>query len=412
MFQQFRLLPATKCSLSLSRCSGERRRSALTLRTLLRLAIASAALCFLVGHLRHARYHDDVDCNRPAEGGCRRRSSLQEEALTFTWQRSRQAADISRRTSLTAIVTAAGLLSAVSPAPAAAAPGGGVASRSPPLFSGDASNRTRQFEIIAALGKGDAEKIALDKLTAAKNARGLEDMDTLRALEVAGTVLLANDQSELAARLFKQQLAVCLQKFGQDDANSLWSMNNLGIALRRLDRTDEAGALLKKAVDLRAGALGQNHPDTLASQNNYANFLKRTGEVPAAEKLYQSVLEGRRQVLGNTHPDTLTTLSNLALLFDDTGRREEAIRLETEALDGSRRRLGNLNPDTLLCVDNLGSMFYEAERVADAEPLFREAVEGFRKTLGATHPDTLTPVSDYQRTSSFQKNSFFVLNLA
>jgi serine/threonine protein kinase/tetratricopeptide (TPR) repeat protein len=220
-------------------------------------------------------------------------------------------------------------------------------------------------------------------------AYGLENTNTLKAMQDLALSYDGVGRSEEALKQREQVLALCRKVLGPEHPDTLRAMNNLSYSYQEVGRQAEALTLREQELPLCRKVLGPEHPDTLSAMHNLANSYFLAGRWAEALKLREQVLTLSRKVNGPEHPRTLRAMANLADSYDAAGRRNELIKLREQVLTLSRKVNGPEHPDTLNAIDLLANAYDEAGR-RDETLKLREQVLALRdKVLGPEHPDTL-----------------------
>jgi tetratricopeptide (TPR) repeat protein len=176
---------------------------------------------------------------------------------------------------------------------------------------------------------------------------------------------------------------------GLDDKETLSAVDLYALVLSDQGKYEAAEEANRRALEGYEKVLGKEHPSTLTSVSTLAGVLSRQGKYEAAEEANRRALEGREKVLGKEHPDTLTSVSNLAGVLSEQGKYEAAEEANRRALEGYEKVLGKEHPNTLTSVWCLADLMERLGRKADAVLLYERAVAGLSTSLGARHPHTL-----------------------
>ena len=226
-----------------------------------------------------------------------------------------------------------------------------------------------------------------------RRAFGVENLDTLQAMNILGVVYYNEGIYSEAEKIDQETLAVKRRMLGSEHPETLQSINNLAILYDAEGRYDEALKLHLETLDVKRRVLGPEHMDTLNSMNNLAIVYYNKGDYDKCEKLLRQVLEVRRRLLPD-RLETMDSMNNLAEIYSAEGRYKDAEALYRESLEAKRRVLGSEHPATLLTSQNLAET-YEAEgRYAEAEKLYGETLGIIRRVLGAESSLALTTMTN------------------
>ena len=239
----------------------------------------------------------------------------------------------------------------------------------------------------ALADEGSAGLPALDKV----------DDDDGRVAAVAGNlavVLLQQDETDEARRLFEQALAIRRSVFGARDPAIADSLNNLAELERRTGRLERARTLHEAALRLRREVLDEGHLDIAESLNNLGVLLRDLGDIEAAAAHLGEAHGIRRERLGPTHQATLESTGNLAAVALDMGDLAtadsvllaaiEALPVAAAASGGSPAFILRQGIDVLLLEDETG--LHSCARSASSSPWRRPATTGQRPTAGRIRP--------------------------
>jgi eukaryotic-like serine/threonine-protein kinase len=221
------------------------------------------------------------------------------------------------------------------------------------------------------------------------NTFGLENADTLLAMNNLGNSYFAAGRREEALKLREQVLELRRKVSGPENPETLKAMNNVAVSYYEAGRLDEALKLKEEVVALRRKVLGPEHSDTLTAMQNLANSYDTADRHEEALKLREEVLAIRRRVSGPEHLYTLMSMGNLAVSYEQVGRLNDALKLREDALAIMRKVSGTEHPDTLVAMHNLAVSYHEVGRWDEALKLREEVLALQRKVSGPEHPDTL-----------------------
>ena len=166
-----------------------------------------------------------------------------------------------------------------------------------------------------------------------------------------------------------------LDRVSDDDARVAAVAGNLAVVLLQQDETDEARRLFERALAIRRSIFGARDPAIAESLNNLAELERRTGGQERARTLHEAALKLRREVLAEGHPDIAESLNNLGVLMRDLGETEAAAAHLGEAHGIRRERLGLGHPATLESTGNLAAVALDLGDLATAEAVLLAAAE-------------------------------------
>jgi tetratricopeptide (TPR) repeat protein len=239
-----------------------------------------------------------------------------------------------------------------------------------------------------------AEALVAKSYNTRETMLGLEDEETLSALDLYASVLSGQGKYAEAKETNRQVLKGFEKVLGKEHPNTLNSVNNLAIVLQAQGDYKAAEEHYRRALEGWGKVLGEEHPNTLNGVNNLAAVLQAQGNYKPAEEHHRRALEGYEKILGEEHPNTLTSVNNLALVLQDQGNYKAAEEHHRRTLEGWEKVLGGEHPNTLTSVNNLALVLRAQGNYKAAEEHHRRALEGYEKALGEEHPDTLTSVNN------------------
>ncbi len=236
----------------------------------------------------------------------------------------------------------------------------------------------------------DAEKLAREALSLARQARGSEHADVSAALGQLAEALSARDRYDEAERLFRESIALDRKLGISDQPTAIMRLENLAVLLEDTGRRDEAEQLHRETLAAARKAFDSEDPDLASIVFNLGNLMRQTDRSAEAEPLLREALSIDRKLLGNDHPSVASDLNVLGLVLRSRGQLGEAERVLREALTIKRTALGSEHPNLPPAINNLALVLSEAGRHAGAVALAREAVALDRKVLGSEHRDLAT----------------------
>ncbi|OCK79661.1 purine and uridine phosphorylase [Lepidopterella palustris CBS 459.81] len=171
-----------------------------------------------------------------------------------------------------------------------------------------------------------------------------------------------------AERMSSKARKALLKVVGKENTETLKCMEMLGTVYRYKGRWKEAEELEVQVMETRKRVLGPEHPDTLTSMANLASTSR---------------------VLGPEHPSTLTSMANLASTYRNQGRWKEAEGLEVQVMETRKMVLGPEHPSTLTSMSNLAHTWKSQSRNEDAISLMRKCCQLLKQILGPQHSHTI-----------------------
>ncbi|CAG9979826.1 unnamed protein product [Clonostachys byssicola] len=216
-------------------------------------------------------------------------------------------------------------------------------------------------------------------------------LDKLNAATI--TLSLANYRSNQgrfkeAESLLRNVIEIRGQSLGLDDLETVRAMENIGTLFHVQGKLGEAEQTLRLVLEVKERVLGREHKDTLCSAFALANLFLKLGDFADAERRHRETLVTLLQVLGKDHFHTLTSLDGLGETLRLAGILEESERTLHRAVDGKMRALGAENPHTISSVYGLAATLMCQGKHEHAEKLYRQGLEGCEKALGRYHPTT------------------------
>jgi tetratricopeptide (TPR) repeat protein len=231
-------------------------------------------------------------------------------------------------------------------------------------------------------------------------------------------------QFDEAEQLFREDVAICRQTFGDHHPEMLESMRGLAGCLAdhsdyaapeeaaRLG--DESIKLGRQIVRTRIRTLGATDPRAIDAEVDVLHLLVIANRNQEAERVGRQLLRrarlrdptrgGPRTRHGDVPPNgdrswriALRTLSQLAEALYATAKFEAALPLAAEAVALCRqrpdgRRLLDLadvgEPSLSFCLNRLGDCLFELDRLGEAEPYLREALTLEQKRWGHADRET------------------------
>jgi serine/threonine protein kinase len=184
---------------------------------------------------------------------------------------------------------------------------------------------------------------------------------------------------------------------GLNDPDTLNAMQHLADSYRAMGRQEEAVKLWEQALAGRREVLGPEHPDTLTTMESLSTACFSLGRQTEAVSLGEDALRLRIKVHGREHLATLSAMHTLAFLYAKTGRPVEAARLSEEVVAGRREQLGAGHADTLSAMVRLAEVYGYADRRDKAYPLFKEVLPLLSSKFGPDHPETVNAATHLGR---------------
>lgn len=135
--------------------------------------------------------------------------------------------------------------------------------------------------------KTTALKIAWEYLNQCRDAYGISDNRTLRAIETVCLILTDLGRKVELLSLVEHELSVCTEAFGEEDQRTLDAMHDVAAALRKNGRDTEANTLIRKGFSIRKNFI-QRYTKSLENVN--LSILERAAQM-ANDMYFQAWIE-------------------------------------------------------------------------------------------------------------------------
>jgi len=211
--------------------------------------------------------------------------------------------------------------------------------------------------------------------------------DVHRTVGVAYRSIGEWDQAEGHLR---RTLDMVRAEHGDGSLNTLRAQNDLGEVLLAQGRVPDAALLLESTHAGRVAALGADHPDSLVSLHNLALLRDAQSQLQQAEALGTELVERRTRSLGADADGTLRSRANLADVQRQLGKREDALRNLDTVVAVRIDRLGPEHPETLSARQSRALILRVSGRLADAQSELDAILPAMRTVLGESHADTVS----------------------
>jgi tetratricopeptide (TPR) repeat protein/predicted Ser/Thr protein kinase len=223
---------------------------------------------------------------------------------------------------------------------------------------------------------------------------GDASLNTLRAQNDLGEVLLARGRVPDAAPLLESTHAGRIAALGPDHPDSLVSLHNLALLRDAQARLPDAESLGTELVERRVRALGADADGTLRSRANLADVQRQLGKRDDALRNLDAVVAVRLARLGPEHPETMSARQSRALILRVSGRPDEAQAELDAILPAMRAVLGESHADTVSARHSAASIRRDSGDVAGASEEFRSLASILESSLGPDHVRTLIVRND------------------
>ena len=180
-----------------------------------------------------------------------------------------------------------------------------------------------------------------------------------------------------------------------EDAERLFVANNLAVTLQESAGDSEGAAqLLKEVLAVRRRTLGNEHSETLDSITNLALHYMEVGDCDAALPLSEEAVALTRRSLepGAADDDqeaAAHAIGSLAAVLHLKGEHARAKPLHEEALDIRLRLLGPSHLDSMNSCHGLGQCLVALGDRRNGLAMLEELAARARLVLGESHPSTM-----------------------
>ncbi|GJC89523.1 kinesin light chain 2 [Colletotrichum liriopes] len=221
-----------------------------------------------------------------------------------------------------------------------------------------------------------------------KHSLGLENIETLTAIQNLAVVRLDLGDTDVAATLFQSVLSTAGRVFGEEHAFTTRSMANLASAGKIPgSRGLAAGRILKKTQkavrETYSNVPPDTHPDILAAKASLANALQYKGESAESGRLFEDVYNTTAKAFGADAPETIGAINDYANWLQDQDRVDEAEPLFEEVLKWNQTRSGERHFCTAMPRHNLAAAYRSEGRLEDAEVLLRQSYDILNQSEGS-----------------------------
>ncbi len=291
---------------------------------------------------------------------------------------------------------------------------------------------------LSRLGEfSKAESYAREALRIRSRTLGETHIDTIRAMNNLGHILLQQDGSgasavhEEARQLLDRAIQNCQQhhadrpeelidllsnraglafKLGQLDeaerltrdmldraakhagvlgTQAITARQNLAVLLNTRGRRAEAELELGQVAESLSGLHGDRHPTTLKARLARAMALTGLRRYEEAQAIYEQNLPIADAVLGPNHVDVIRGLNNFAFTLKEAGRVQEGVDVYRDALQRAEASPVSDSFLTIVVKDSLGISLVALSRFDEAEPLLRDCVAALSAQRGPDDTSTL-----------------------
>ena len=244
----------------------------------------------------------------------------------------------------------------------------------------------RRARLLVELGRlGDAEA-ELDRLE--PRLSDLQQTDGAHRVWLRTKAYLDTERGDLsAAEEHYRQALLLTDSAPQTELHALRS--DLAIVLETSGRLDEAEALYRQNLAMSLQRHGERHDNTLVVRHNLAGLLAQLGRLTEAEGLFRINVETAEAWLGPGHRIHLSSLAGLTNVLTDQGRLKEAGALDEQAFPLAEEAWGEDHPRTQILRMNAANRRLLAGHHVEAEALLRLAIEHLSRRLGPGAPPLL-----------------------
>ncbi len=192
---------------------------------------------------------------------------------------------------------------------------------------------------LARLGELERAEAAHHRAREALEGLPGDRTDALSETYLAlGSIALARSQFGVANSLYRQALALLLERYGERHPRYAATLARHAEVLQAQGAAAEAESVLRQALEIQRAALAPDHPDVHASMLRLGNALEAGGRAAEAEDLYRQALVLARA--GARPVATAASLRALGGLLARTDRLAEAQRTLSAAVGLLEDRFG------------------------------------------------------------------------
>ena len=241
----------------------------------------------------------------------------------------------------------------------------------------------------------DAKRLYEDALPGLQKLRGLEDEETLEAMDgFALTVLMSGTPAAIreARGIHKQTWDIKQRVFGPRHLKTLESGEKYYIAAwwhATPDELAEAVKGLEQIIEIRTAVLGRENPYTLLAELNLARINVELQDYDAAEALFSAGLSIAERNLGPDHVGVLYGRYHLGRMRVRQARFKEARSILVDTTERQRSSLqgwGRFHYDRISALLELAKAHQELGEYEECDEAVAEAIRGFQKITTKEHP--------------------------
>ncbi len=246
----------------------------------------------------------------------------------------------------------------------------------------------------------EAEIIANEAVTLARDALPEDDVFRYEALEVLGILQMQKEQWEDSLSTLEEVHEGKARILGPHHPDTLTTLMNMGKPMGAIDgRLEESAGILEEALEGLDASVGREHPLFASVLGHLGDKYQRLGDVDRAERMYREAIEINTRVRGPEHRHTLIMRTILAKLWRDHGQPEAFEQEYRELIPILHRVLGHTHT-TAMADFHLAQFLSEQERYDEALPFFWASYEGWIALTSENHEYTIRALGTIARTQS------------
>ena len=208
-----------------------------------------------------------------------------------------------------------------------------------------------------------------------------------RLLNDYGQLLCKFARYNEAIDVFRQQMNLAKQLYGEKDFHSIEILDSIGESFFKMGDYEKALLWYNEALENKLEVLGADLPEIASSYNNVGKVLLKQGRYDLALKNFNKALKIRDKDSDLIHIDTATSFNNIGLVYDYKGEYDEALKYYVKAANIMERLLGDKHPDIAISYTNIGTVYQTQGKYDQALEFFYKALEIFEIAYGSIHPN-------------------------
>jgi serine/threonine-protein kinase len=214
-------------------------------------------------------------------------------------------------------------------------------------------------------------------------------LERAAALHGLGRIHAKRGQLAHAEALFREALAVRLERLPEKTAEVASTLNALALSVHEQGRHAEAEPLYRRALAADLASVGEADLHTQRVRGNLALLLLDTGDFAGAEQVFRDVLAsiGGHRGASESRMDVAEYLEGIGMTLTAQGRAAEAIGVLEQAVELRVRLVGRDHFLTARSLDHLGAALVAVGRLDEAEAAIAESLAVRLARLDPGHPE-------------------------